>query len=381
MVPTLQKRLGDLPPSQSTDPDTERYLLSRRCRGAPGVGRHGCNTYFLVLDDLHWADKPTAPTAPSCRGQHLGCSCPHPRHLPRQETRLRASAHRGPRHAASGTGRLRRSIKTRSWKTPGSFPSWRRPAGHELSAGWDWRISSTGRPTVIRSWCPRCCATWPNREPSCKKAGVAAGQQKARRASSHYPTASGRSSGPGLARLGDEATKVLSTASVIGRDFDLDLLVVTSRRRRGRGHRPPRAGPSTRPLSLELSGVSGRYRSLTPSVQHTLYEDLGGTRRTRLHKAVGEAIERLYGENSQDLVGELARHFLHATRPTDSDKAISYARRAGEAALAALGSLTMPCATSPRLWSWPLSRQSFDPLTRIDLLIGLGTAQRQAGIA
>jgi hypothetical protein len=89
-------------------------------------------------------------------------------------------------------------------------------------------------------------------------------------------------------------------------------------------------------LVLKSRGLTGRYSFAHALVQHTLYEDLGGTRRTRLHKAVGEAIEHLYGEPSDARLGELARHFLLATRPTDADKAMSYARRAGEAALAAL---------------------------------------------
>ena len=141
--------------------------------------------------------------------------------------------------------------------------------------------------------------------------------------------------GTRVSRLGEEATKVLSTASVIGRDFDLDLLAETTK------------VDEDELIDLldeaqhaavvhELPDSPGRYSFSHALVQHTLYEDLGATRRTRLHKAVGEAIERLYGENSDDRVGELARHFLLATRPTDSDKAISYAKRAGDAALEAL---------------------------------------------
>jgi tetratricopeptide (TPR) repeat protein len=99
-----------------------------------------------------------------------------------------------------------------------------------------------------------------------------------------------------------------------------------------------------------------------------------------VHKAVGEAIERLYGEPSDARLGELARHFLLATRPTDADKAMSYARRAGEAALAALAP-----DDAVRYFGQALELAgqgvSVDPAGRIDLLISLGTAQRQAGIA
>ena len=79
-------------------------------------------------------------------------------------------------------------------------------------------------------------------------------------------------------------------------------------------------------------------------------------------------------------LGQLARHFLLATRPTDADKAMSYARRAGEAALAALAP-----DDAVRYFGQALELAgqgvNVDPAGRIDLLIGLGTAQRQAGIA
>ncbi len=185
--------------------------------------------------------------------------------------------------------------------------------------------------------------------------------------------------GTRVSRLGEGATKVLSTAAVIGRDFELDLLAETTKVDEDELidllEEAQRAA-----VVHELSGSPGRYTFSHALVQHTLYEDLGGTRRTRLHKAVGEAIERLCGEHSEDVVGELARHFLLATRPTDSDKAISYAKRAGDAALDALAPDDAVRYFSQALDLAALTA-SVDPRTRIDLLIGLGTAQRQAGIA
>jgi hypothetical protein len=94
---------------------------------------------------------------------------------------------------------------------------------------------------------------------------------------------------------------------------------------------------------------------------------------------VGEAIECLYGPDNDARIGELARHFVLATRPTDATKAISYAQRAGDAALAALAPDDAIRHFSQAL---ELAGQGMavDPAVRIDLLVGLGTAQRQAGI-
>ncbi len=183
--------------------------------------------------------------------------------------------------------------------------------------------------------------------------------------------------GTRVSRLGDEATRVLSTASVIGRDFDLELLAETA------------AMDEEDLIDLleqaqhaalvnELADSPGRYSFSHALIQHTLYEDMGATRRTRAHRAVGEAIERLHTEGVDDVIGDLARHFLLATRPTDVHKAIVYSRLAGQAALAALAP-----DEAVRYFSQALELGShvatLEPTVGIDLLIDLGTAQRQTG--
>ena len=58
LVPGLRLRFPDLPPAGETDPDTERYLL---WGAVVGLLREAsvAEPLVLVLDDLHWADKPT----------------------------------------------------------------------------------------------------------------------------------------------------------------------------------------------------------------------------------------------------------------------------------------------------------------------------------
>ena len=173
--------------------------------------------------------------------------------------------------------------------------------------------------------------------------------------------------------------KVLGTASVIGRDFDLDLLAAAT------------DGDEDDLLDLldeaqraalvyELPHAPGRYGFAHALIQHTLYEDLGPTRRTRLHRRVGEALEELVRGHGDERLGELVRHFFLATRPSDTTKALDYARRAGESALEALAP---DDAVRYFTQAHDLSGQGdgVEPEVQIDMLIGLGTAQRQAGIA
>jgi tetratricopeptide (TPR) repeat protein len=184
--------------------------------------------------------------------------------------------------------------------------------------------------------------------------------------------------GTRVSRLGEQTMSVLSTASVIGRDFDLDLLAKTTQV--GEDELIGLLEDAQHAAVVnELPDSPGRYTFSHALVQQTLYQDLGATRRTRIHRAVGEAIERLFGQNNEARIAELARHFLLATRPVDSTKAISYAQRAGDAALAALAPDDAVRHFSQAL---ELAGQGVhvEPAVRIDLLLGLGDAQRQAGI-
>src|SRR5262249_47795794 len=113
-------------------------------------------------------------------------------------------------------------------------------------------------------------------------------------------------------------------------------------------------------------------------VQQTVYQDLSPGRRSRLHRRVGEVLELEYGNAPGDRIGELARHWIAATRPADVMRAAHYARRAGERALARVGP-----AEAIRWFEQTLELLDADPpddpRIRLDVQILLGDAQRQAG--
>jgi class 3 adenylate cyclase/tetratricopeptide (TPR) repeat protein len=179
-------------------------------------------------------------------------------------------------------------------------------------------------------------------------------------------------------RLGDDVVRLLSMASVIGRTFDLEVLSVIAER--------PEDDvldlleqAVTAALITEVGELPGRFRFEHALIEHTLYQDLSATRRQRLHQRIAQALETMVGEHAPP-VAELAHHWLVATQPADAAKAIEYARLAGEAALDALAPLD-----AVRWFSQALELQerqlAEDRMLRCDLLVGLGTAQRLAGIA
>ena len=375
MVPALNQRLGEVPPPQTTDADTERYLLYAAVVGL--LEEAGAeHPVVLVLDDLHWADKPSLQllrhlVANTTSHQLLvigtyrdaELSAAHPL------TEALAALHREPTGISS--------IALKGLDDTGVIAFMESAAGHALDdagVGLAHQLyrETDGNPFFVAEVLRHLSESGAIVQDATGRWTAAdSGGQLA------LPHSVRTVIGTRVSRLGEEATKVLSAASVIGRDFELDLLVETTGRDEDSLIDLLEQAQMAAVIQ-EVPGSPGRYSFSHALVQHTLYEDMGATRRTRVHRAVGEAMERLYGEASDERVGEFARHFLLATRPTDTEKAIFYARRAGEAALAALAP-----DDAVRYFSQALELASPEivaPSVRLDLLIGLGTAQRRAGI-
>jgi class 3 adenylate cyclase/tetratricopeptide (TPR) repeat protein len=183
--------------------------------------------------------------------------------------------------------------------------------------------------------------------------------------------------GARVGRLGPDAGRVLALASVIGRDFDLDLLARSSKISEDDLLDILEAAAAAA-LVHEPAESSGHYNFTHALIQHTISEEMGPNRRARAHRQVAQALEDLCRGRPGARVGELARHWLAATQPVDMTKAIDYCRQAGDAALKAL-------APGDALGYYTQALDLFaqleepDPALGIDLGIGLGSAQRQTG--
>ena len=173
-----------------------------------------------------------------------------------------------------------------------------------------------------------------------------------------------------LSRLSERANEVLSVAAVIGRDFGLSLLI--SVHSGGEDEvlealeRAERVG-LVRPTSDRV----GRYTFAHALVRSALYDDLSTSRRLRLHREVGRALE---GQgDSADGSAELAHHFAECAALGEVDRAIDYSRRAAERAI---GDLAYEEAALHYERALGVLRRSDrrDPVVECDLLLGQGNA-------
>lgn len=183
--------------------------------------------------------------------------------------------------------------------------------------------------------------------------------------------------GARVTRLGEECARVLSLASVIGRDFDFELLA------RATGLNEDALldaldDATNSALVQELSDSIGRYHFAHGLIQQAMYEALSVTRRAKAHRTVAVALEELRGARPDQRIGELARHWCYAPQRNDVPKAVGYAYQAGSAALGALA----PADAKDYFTAATTLMRAHDVVDgamELDLAIGLGAAQRQTG--
>ena len=100
--------------------------------------------------------------------------------------------------------------------------------------------------------------------------------------------------GQRLNRLSERCNEVLTTASVVGREFDFRLL--SNLIEEGAGDTVLEAfeeAPAARIIE-EATVKTGRYQFAHALIQETLVQELSTTRRARLHASVGQALDELY---------------------------------------------------------------------------------------
>jgi DNA-binding SARP family transcriptional activator len=138
-----------------------------------------------------------------------------------------------------------------------------------------------------------------------------------------------------LERVPGECRRTLAVAAVLGRDFDLAGLAEVTQRDADELLDMLDEAVSQRIVG-EVARLPDRFRFSHGLIRDVLYEELGASRRRRLHHRAGEAIESMYADRIDPHLAELAHHFFEAGATGDPDKGLVYARRAGDRAAAQL---------------------------------------------
>jgi DNA-binding SARP family transcriptional activator/tetratricopeptide (TPR) repeat protein len=180
-----------------------------------------------------------------------------------------------------------------------------------------------------------------------------------------------------LRHLSDDCKRVLTLASVLGREFELDALVRVSERELDEVLELLDEAIAAGVVG-EVPGSHGRLRLAHVLIRDTLYDELPAIERLRLHAQVGEALEGLYANDLDPHLTELAHHFDAALPAGDAAKATEYARRAGDRAARLLA-----YEEAGRLYAIAIeiveTHGAGDPIEQSELLLRLGDVQARAG--
>jgi class 3 adenylate cyclase/tetratricopeptide (TPR) repeat protein len=313
------------------DPETERFRLFESV-SALLAAIAGGPPIVLVLDDLHWADKPSLLLL-----RHIARS-------PRLQRLLIIGTYRETdldrRHPLSeALGDLRREqgyerILLRGLSAEEVREYMESAAGHEFSGrgldvptaihreteGNPFFIAEVIRHMVETGVFVRRDGVWVYSATSVKDLGLPEGVRD---------VVSRR-----LARLTEDTNRVLAQASVLGREFEFDVLAAMA------GDSDQALAGVEEAIERGLLGETRQRRAPSYAFTHalvrqTLYEEMTMPRKQKLHLKAGQAIEAVHGRNLDSHVAALAIHYRTAGAAADAEKAIDYSIRAGRGAYAA----------------------------------------------
>ena len=371
LVPDVADLVPGLSPPLAADPETEQYRLFDAVAGwlhATAVA----TGLVLVLDDLHWGARPTLLLL---------------RHVLRDDSAGRVllvgtyrDSELGRTHPlAEVLADLRREpgverVTLRGLDLPGVEAFLESAAGHDLDESGKALAAAIhdeteGNPFFVSEVLRHLSET-----------GVVY-QRDGRWVSDVDPQEMGIPEGirevvgRRLSALSNEANKVLSAASVIGPEFDVDLLRSVCSLENDVVLSAVEEATESRLLE-DVPGGRLRGRFSHALVRATLYDELSLVRRVRLHRAVGEAIETLRAARLDEHAAELAHQFGRAAADGETTKAVTYCTRAGDLALAQLAHHQAADHFGEALDHLGDDAAERD---RAELLLKLGEAQRRAG--
>ncbi len=175
-----------------------------------------------------------------------------------------------------------------------------------------------------------------------------------------------------LERLDENEKRALTAAAVIGRSFSFRLLTEVNQIDVDELFAVFEKAQQMGIIVASSQGPESPFTFAHELVRQTLLAGISVARKQRLHRAVADAIERLYPGAANERAGEIADHLLKAGSFADDSRVVSYLTLAGKSALGAAA-----FEEARRSFRSVLSHPgAVDPRQRADLLASLAMAER-----
>src|SRR6266576_1343157 len=325
LVPNLTARLPELDRGAVLDPESERFQLFQAVdRLFSSASQRG--PLLVLLDDLHWADKSSLLLL-----RHLARGAP-------STAMFLIGTYRGDGVERTALGALLADLQRDQVAARLALPglkvddaerlvqaiTGRRPARAFMKS---LTSETSGNPFFIREVVQHL-----------KDAGeldrVDGTKSAAPAARPFVPESVKEVINQRLVRLNDQCNRALSLASVLGREFRLDVLARVGAFNEDELLDALEAAQAAG-LIVEEHGVQGRFSFSHALIREVLYEKLSETRRIRLHCRIAEVLEHTSPPDALPLA-DLAYHFVQAAPLNGYERAVDFATRAAREATESL---------------------------------------------